>query len=271
MGLHTLLGDTMKATYIFALVLLSQPLCETVHAFGKKVIDPVDVEMKLTKPTGDESPTTGAAMCELLSEKAKALGVTQLVIGFEGLASFDASGTRAAYNYHYKLAHGQTASAPRKGGDGYLLHGLLVPAVTQARGRFEFLVFPHGSIDDGKASVAEGCATAWMREPGRSLVISGHSYGGHAAQDLAANLERAGVPVAAVVTVDPRLRIYAGAFWKTNNVRLWENYYQTNTPFLNGYVVPGADLNVDLSRTGVGHTGMPFRAEVSAALQRALR
>lgn len=250
----------MKNFCLWALVALSLTGIERAEAFGKK---PADIE--IAKPTGDESPAEAAKLCEGIFRQNKA---HTLVIAFEGLASFDSSGTKAAYVYHWKLSQGQAATAPRAGRSGYLLHGLIVPMIAQAS--FEFLVFPHGSISEGRASPAQSCAEIWLQQPGRSLVITGHSYGGHAAQNLADNLDQARITVDAVITVDPRLRVYAGDFGKTRNVRLWENFYQTNTPFLNGYVVPGADSNQDLSRSGVSHTGMTKRPEVAGALRRVL-
>lgn len=250
----------MKSLIYFLLVVSLFFAQEKAEAFGKR---PSDAE--IAKPTGNESSAAAAELCEKIFRQNKA---TTLVIAFEGLASFDASGTRAAYLYHWKISQGESAEAPKPGRSGYLLHGLLVPMIKQKN--FEFLVFPHGSIAEGNASPAQSCAAIWLQQPGRSLVITGHSYGGHAAQNLADNLNQADITVDAVITIDPRLRVYAGSFGRTRNVRLWKNFYQTNTLLLNGYEIPGADINQDLSSTGVSHTAMTKRVEVFAALKNTL-
>lgn len=251
----------MKNISLWLLIALSIAGTERAEAFGKRPSSTTEI----AKPTGSESPEEAALLCEKIFRENKS---HTLVIAFEGLASFDSAGTRAAYFYHWQLSQGVNATPPRAGRRGYLLHGLVVPMIKEAD--FEFLVFPHDSIAQGRASPAQSCATIWLQQPGRSLVITGHSYGGHAAQNLAANLNLARLTVDAVITVDPRLRLYSGSFGKTQNVRLWENFYQTNTPFLNGYEVPGADSNVDLSHTDVGHTGMTKRAEVANVFGRVL-
>ncbi|NJL25293.1 MAG: hypothetical protein HC902_09010 [Calothrix sp. SM1_5_4] len=128
-------------------------------------------------------------------------------------------------------------------------------------------MFPHGSQGEASGSVPEVCVRAWLSAaPKTKLTIMGHSYGGHAANQLASVLEEPKSAIDSVFSLDPRTRMYTGQLGRTKNAALWLNFYQTNTPFLNGYVVPGADLNVNLSPTGIGHTSLPAAVEVFNAV-----
>lgn len=230
---------------------------EAAHGFGKRPLDDsLDAEVQ-------ELYAGTAASCERLAAFARERGATTLLIGFEGLASFDSTGTHVSYRQHLQALRDEAPEAMRRGSGGYLLHGQL-NRVMKARARdAEVLVLPY-------TANAEACATAWMRVHGNRLVLAGHSYGGHTASQLANQLARAGVPVEAVLTVDPRLKGYIGSLERPAAVALWENYYQKNTPFLNGYLVQGADLNRNLSSTGVRHVTVPYSPVVGEALERML-
>lgn len=227
------------------------------------------------KPTAGDSGSSARAKCQALSDRARQRGVDTLIIVFEGLASYDSRGTQSAYAYREKLLSGERAASPERGGAGYMLHGLMVPLIAEKAASFDFLVFPHDSVGARGGSVAQICATVWKTDPDsrsrhRRLVVAGHSYGGHAANQLTDSLDAAGVDVDFVLTVDPRLRLYVGRFQRSGNVRRWENYYQLNTPFLNGYRVGGADVNENLSSRGGTHVGLPWMPPVQASLRRAL-
>lgn len=225
------------------------------HGFGKRPIaDALDSQVQSLYP---------GQSCEQLTAFARERGARTLIIGFEGLASFDSTGTHSSYRQHLQAVSGQGVEALRRGSGGYLLHGLLNRVMRENARHVEVLVLPY-------TASAETCAETWMREPGNRLVLTGHSFGGHTAAQLAAQLERRNVPVAAVLTVDPRLKGYVGSLQRTANVARWENYYQKNTPFLNGYLVPGADVNSNLSSTGVKHVTVPYSPAVRAALERTL-
>jgi hypothetical protein len=222
------------------------------------------VWQNLAKPTEASSAAETKTLCARLGRRAKDFSIGRLVIAFEGLASYDTTGARAAYALFESDPLFQGSVQIARGSAGYVLHGVLKPLLAQAQGHVEFLSLPHDAQGADHGSVAETCVLEWLKKaPDTKITIMGHSYGGHAANQLAAALDELHVPLDSVFTLDPRLRFYAGAFQRTRNAVLWENFYQTNTPFLNGYVVPGADLNRNLSATGVGHTGLPFSAEVT--------
>lgn len=255
------------ASLLLSLALLPQ----ISYGMGMKPVDPVDVEVAQYKPKAGD--TSAAEKCRQLSERAALLGIRTLVIGFEGLASYDSSGTTEAYKAQWNRQQNKTPSWPSASSGGYVLHGLLIPFMKQSRA-FETLVFPHDSVNESSGGAAEACAVAWMRDSrykNRRLVVTGHSYGGHAANQLASLLKSRDVRIDWMISIDPRTRGYVGSLGRTTNADRWENYYQTNTPFLNGYTVPGADLNRNLSSTGVGHTQMPRAAAVQEAFAQALR
>jgi predicted small lipoprotein YifL len=210
------------------------------------------------KPSGGVSAQQARTMCKMLSDVAASKQTRTLVIAFEGLASFDGTGTRNAYDYMWNISHNRPAAYPRGGGAGYLLNQLIVPLVAKYGAQIEFLMFPETSQSGSSGSNAQICAEEWMKVGGRKLAVSGHSYGGHAANQLVSALDRDGrVPVDYVFTVDARTRMYVGTLARPSNVAYWENFYQKNTIFLTGYQVGGADLNLNLSSTGLGHTSIP--------------
>ena len=229
--------------------------------------EPVHDDYTEYKPAGGESAEAIAQKCELLSKVAASKGVRTLLIGFEGLISFDASGTQAVYRYLWDLSHERKAPAPTWGSGGYLLHGLIVPLIKHYDRSIEILMFPEYSQSDSAGSAAERCATTWVKSASdRKLVILGHSYGGHAANQLATALDRGRVPIDFVYTVDARVKGYVGSLGRTKNAARWENFYQTNTLFLNGYVVPDADTNENLSSAGVSHTSIPASRTIFSAV-----
>ena len=216
------------------------------------------------KPEGTAAATAAQTACNLLSQISAERGIKKLIIAFEGLLSYDDSGTQEVYQYLWNVQNGQPATQPGSGSAGYVLHELLVPYFEAHPSDAEFLVFSWDTQSNNSGSTAEICADAWMSVAGRSLIIVGHSYGGDAANQLASVLQTDGNVPIQVLTIDPRLAV--GSFQRTSNASVWDNFLQTNTPFLNGSTVPGADENVDLSSSGVGHTGMPGMPQVMAAL-----
>jgi hypothetical protein len=200
------------------------------------------------------------------------------VIAFEGLLSHDARGTREAYTYHHELINGHRGTPPSRYGAGYVLHGLMVPLIRRHKGGMEFLVFNEPSISgSGAANVPETCARIWMANPrnhpdlvGRKLIILGHSYGGHAANQLANNLNNKTprVRVDTVVTMDARTKYGFGTLERPSNVERWENYMHSGGISLRGYRVTGADVNASVE--GTSHTTIQASQAVFDAANRAI-
>jgi hypothetical protein len=201
------------------------------------------------------------ADCHRLSAHAKAYGVRTLVIGFEGLASFSASASRAAYDYQFNLAQGQKSKAPSGGMGGFVARGLMVPTVAAYGKHFELMMYPYTATGEANA-----CALSWMKVPGRRLIITGHSFGGHAAVRLTEALAARNVRPDTVITIDARSVLGTGIH-RSRNARRWENFYQFGGG-LPGKSIPEADVN---QRLRAGHTGMPFQPEVRKALLEAVR
>ncbi len=197
--------------------------------------------------------------CQRALANARVNGNRTLVIAFEGLASFSASNTRAAYDYQNALAKGQNANSPTGGMGGFVARGLMVPTVQKLKGSFEFIVLPYTAT-----GTANTCALEWKRVAGRKLIIAGHSFGGYAAVRLAEGLAQRNVRPDTVITIDPRWIV--GGIFRSRNATRWENYYQLGGG-LPGKSIPDAEVNERLSG---GHTGMPFQLAVRAALLKAL-
>lgn len=246
------------------------PLVHEALAEMREVFDINDV-----KPSGGDDLATAKAKCQELSAIARANTTKTLVIAFEGFASYDGSGTREAYRYHHALVNRQDpGEAPSRGLGGFVLHGLMLPLIKKHKGGIEFLVFPQQSISGNGTSVAEACARVWMANPrkepdlaGRRLIIIGHSYGGHSANQLASALHEAQpVRVDSVLTMDARTKFYVGGLERPANVRRWENYKHSGGISLRGYNVDGADLNASI--TGASHTSLPWAPPIHAAANR---
>jgi pimeloyl-ACP methyl ester carboxylesterase len=208
--------------------------------------------------------------CRRISAAAKISQTTVLVIAYEGLGGYNPSLSNAMDAYRCQLiyAQGQPSSPASVGMGGALSRGLLLPLVTKYKNQVQFLVYPEYDIR-GSGSSAEACAAIWKREdPSRKLILTGHSFGGHAAVMLAEALHRRGVSVDGVVTVDPRNkeRKFGGGFRKTPNVQRWENFYQKlPSPLvpLPGYTVDGANNHLLFG----GHVFLPYKAEVRRAME----
>lgn len=222
----------------------------------------------LEKPFAATAPSDATDRCRALGRRASARKIGRLIVAFEGLASYDGAGTArlyAAYERNPTLPGDDDPAGPRAA--GYFLHRLMVPLLKAAAGRLEFLVFPHDSVNDSNGGLPQLCLESFLKfAPRTKITIAGHSYGGHAANQLARRLDAAGIALDSVFTLDPRTKFYVGSLGRTGNAEVWHNFYQRNTPFLNGFIVPGADTNLNLSSTGVGHTGLPGRDEVFAAV-----
>lgn len=230
---------------------------------------PVPIEFSRYKPSDNEMPIIAQAMCQTLSNVAKARAPKDLVIAFEAGASHSPSATQAAYNYHWKMFLNQVVQPPMQVAGAHLLQGLIVPLLKKHGVKMEFLVFADTTQTDQPNSPAEQCATAWYRATEttpalkkRRITITGHGYGGEAAYKLALRLLENSIPVDLVVTLDPRT--HGTDLSKPGNVRAWWNFYQSNTPSVNGRLVTGADGNIDLTQTGIGHTDLPGAPDVIA-------
>lgn len=220
-------------------------------------------------PTGGETPDQAEEICKNLSAKAAARKANTLIISYEGLWMHSGALAQQTYEFHRNVVRGVPGDAPRGGGAG-ILQGLVIPAVKKHASRLEILSVSESSTNGSGRSAAEICAVQWKKGgKDRKLVILGHSYGGHAANQLAAYLNEEGVKVDLVITVDPRTKRYIGRLARTKNVVRWENYYQPAPTPLPGYAVADADVNDNLLGQA-GHGSIPYAPVISKSLMKHL-
>ncbi|MCB0378823.1 MAG: hypothetical protein KDD33_10045 [Bdellovibrionales bacterium] len=240
---------------------------------GNEVDDPTPIPnipwRKVQHPQASDSDDQISKGCYALGVRDSEQGINKFVVAFEGLASFNQTSANKLYDAFEKNPQMDDKDAPSKSGSGgFMVYYLLWPVFTGAQAMADVMVFPEPSIKTNqKNAKPDICARSWLAgNPQGKLIITGHSYGGHAANQLADVLDQWGVPLHAVVTVDARTKGYVGDLFKTPNAELWLNFYQKNTLFLPGYLVDGADANVNLSSTGTSHGKIPGRPEVQNAL-----
>lgn len=140
----------------------------------------------------------------------------------------------------------------------YLLRGLtnvLSPGIDQLNEdlqghNVDVTIANHAFSDSLALEAIEGCKSGRIG----SIVLVGHSLGASAAVSMAEQLQKAGLHVALIVTIDPVTKIVV-----PNNVRVLRNYYLSSGV---GTVVErsgrfhGTLQNVDMGRTDYGHVSL---------------
>lgn len=140
----------------------------------------------------------------------------------------------------------------------YLLRGLtnvLSPGIDHLneelqRRNVDVTIANHAFSDSLASEAIEGCKSGRFG----SVVLVGHSLGASAAVSMAEQLQRAGLRVALIVTIDPVTKIVV-----PNNVRLIRNYFLSSGV---GTVVErsghfrGTLQNVDMGKTEYGHVSL---------------
>ena len=140
----------------------------------------------------------------------------------------------------------------------YLLRGLtnvLSPGIDQLnedlqRRNVDVTIANHAFSDSLALDAIDGCKSGRIG----SIVLVGHSLGASAAVSMAEQLQKAGLHVALIVTVDPVTKIVV-----PSNVHLLRNYYLSSGV---GTVVQrdgrfhGTLQNVDMGKTEYGHVSL---------------
>lgn len=140
----------------------------------------------------------------------------------------------------------------------YLLRGLtnvLSPGIDHLneelqRKNIDVTIANHAFSDSLASEAIEGCKSGRFG----SIVLVGHSLGASAAVSMAEQLQKAGLHVALIVTIDPVMKIVV-----PNNVRLIRNYFLSSGV---GTVVErsghfhGTLQNVDMGKTEYGHVSL---------------
>jgi Thioesterase domain len=140
----------------------------------------------------------------------------------------------------------------------YLLRGLtnvLSPGIDQLneelrRRNVDVTIANHAFSDSLALEAIEGCKSGRIN----SIVLVGHSLGASAAVSMAEQLQRAGLRVALIVTIDPVVKVVV-----PNNVHLLRNFYLSSG--VGTVVEPGGHFrgkleNVDMGKTEYGHVSL---------------
>jgi pimeloyl-ACP methyl ester carboxylesterase len=140
----------------------------------------------------------------------------------------------------------------------YLLRGLtnvMSPGIDQLaddlpkRG-IDSTVANHAFSDSLADDAIEACKNGRVN----SIVLVGHSLGASAAVSMAERLQKAGLHVALIVTLDPVVKTVA-----PNNVRVLKNFYLSSgvgTTVKRGGHFRGMLQNVDMGSTDYGHVSL---------------
>jgi pimeloyl-ACP methyl ester carboxylesterase len=152
----------------------------------------------------------------------------------------------------------------------YLLRGLtnvLSPGIDQLnedlqRRNIDVTIANHAFSDSLASEAIEGCKSGRIG----SIVLVGHSLGGSAAVSMAKQLQRAGLRVALIVTIDPVVKTVV-----PGNVRLLKNFYLSSgvgTTVEGGGHFHGMLQNVDMGKTEYGHVSLTTAPAIQGQIMR---
>jgi thioesterase superfamily protein len=152
----------------------------------------------------------------------------------------------------------------------YLLRGLtnvLSPGLDQLnedlqRRNIDVTIANHAFSDSLASEAIEGCKSGRIG----SIVLVGHSLGGSAAVSMAEQLQRAGLHVALIVTIDPVVKTVV-----PGNVRLLKNFYLSSgvgTTVERGGHFHGMLQNVDMGKTDYGHVSLTTAPAIQNQIMR---
>ena len=146
----------------------------------------------------------------------------------------------------------------------YLLRGLtnvLSPGIDELadelqKRNIDATIANHLFSDSLASDAIEGCESGRIN----SVVLVGHSFGASAAISMAEQLQKAGLHVAAILTIDPVIKTVV-----PNNVHLLRNFYLSSgvgTAVERGGRFHGTLQNVDMRKTDYGHVSLTTAPEV---------
>ena len=152
----------------------------------------------------------------------------------------------------------------------YLLRGLtnvLSPGIDQLneelqRRNIDVTIANHVFSDSLALEAIEGCKSGRID----SIVLIGHSFGASAAVSMAEQLQKAGLHVALIVTIDPVVKIVV-----PDNVHLLRNFYLSSgvgTAVVRGGHFHGTLQNVDMSKTEYGHVSLTAAPAIQSQAMR---
>jgi thioesterase superfamily protein len=140
----------------------------------------------------------------------------------------------------------------------YLLRGLtnvLSPGIDQLadelqKRNIDVTIANHAFSDSLASEAIEGCKSGRIG----SIVLVGHSLGASAAVSVAEQLQKAGLHVALIITIDPVVKTVA-----PGNVHLLRNFYLSSgvgTTVERGGHFHGTLQNIDMGKSDYGHVSL---------------
>lgn len=165
---------------------------------------------------------------------------------------------------------GYAATSPGGHKKVYLLRGLtnvLSPGIDQLADELpkrgiDATVANHAFSDTLAEEAIQECKSGRVN----SIVLVGHSLGARAAVSMAEQLQKAGLRVALIVTIDPVVKSVV-----PNNVHLLKNFYLSSgvgtTVESDGHF-RGMLQNVDMGRTEFGHVSLTTAPSVQKQIMR---
>lgn len=194
------------------------------------------------RPRVDDNLAVTKEICQAWSKSSQSKGVTQLIVAFEGLASYSAKAAEATYKYYDELKKSSGARAPRIGSMNFLNENLIVPNMNEIIKESEILILSESS-QRKKETVAETCLKSWDKQFKGNLriILLGHSFGGYAVLNLAKKLQESKINIAQALTMDARAMPNEYVhFKKPNNINQFWNFFHKG-PWMPGYAIKGAE------------------------------
>lgn len=196
----------------------------------------------IEKPTSSMKFSQVEKICKQWALKAKRQGRSQLVIGIEGLSSFNQKYADLIYQYENDLRVGKKSTMPEEWRMNFISKNIIRTTMKNYIKKSDFLLMPERSEHETRESVSQRCVKSWFQVHGEDfkLVVVGHSFGANAARRLTQKLE-SDLPALDniyMLTIDARTRNpfeIQSKFYTPQNVRQNYVYYQKYTPFLWGY------------------------------------
>jgi len=209
--------------------------------------------MALNRPTASTPPDEAKALCTSWAEASFKKGIDQLIVSFEGLASYSNSAAEKTYQYLDQIKVNKQGRAPRLGSMNFVANNLLVPQMKQIAKDSELLLMSENSQRE-KNAVATQCVKAWSKVygPKLKLIVLGHSFGGYAALNFATEVKKFGIEIDSMLTMDARAMPSEYKYFATPpNVAEHFNFFHKG-PWMPGYEIKGAqNQKVQTDHVGV--------------------
>lgn len=209
--------------------------------------------LAVVRPVAKTSLEETKAICKSWSKDSLKKGVYQLIVAFEGLASYSNEAAQKSYQYFDDFSNGKKVQIPKLGSMNFLNENLLLPHMKRISETSEILILSESSQRKDE-TIAELCITEWVKTYQNKirLIILGHSFGGYAAINLSRKLSLDKIEIDEILTMDARaMPNEYKYFTKSDNVNEVWNYFHKG-PLMPGYAIKGAkNTRVNTDHVGV--------------------